>query len=203
MTDFQKLELMNEVVCFNERGPKKGIELSVVKKENCINFVYPTPFELHFSPMHLNFFLNHKKEYIQNMNGTDTDLAAHFTMIHEYGIVLYGEDIQKVFGSVPKKDFVNSIYKDIENATEEITYNPIYMTLNLCRVLAFLKEQLYLSKAEGGQWGIINLPCQFHDFILQVLESYQGEQMFQTDELLGIQFAEFMIKAIKYEMNKY
>lgn len=32
--------------------PRKGLEMSVVLEEDVRNFLYPTPFELHFSPLH-------------------------------------------------------------------------------------------------------------------------------------------------------
>ena len=46
ITDLQKLQFMNYVVEWNKTAPDKGIELSIVRKEYCQNFLYPTPFEL-------------------------------------------------------------------------------------------------------------------------------------------------------------
>ncbi|MGN6712483.1 hypothetical protein [Anaerocolumna jejuensis] len=54
------------------------------------------------------------------MKGEDKDLAAHFTIINRYGIVLYGEQIENVFGEVLKRDYVESIWSDVEGAREEI-----------------------------------------------------------------------------------
>lgn len=90
------------------------------------------------------------------MNGEDKDLAAHFTMIRKYGIVLYGEPVDSVFAPVPRENYIDSIYADIKNAKQDIMEDPVYITLNLCRVLAFLKDGLYLSKEEGesGAWNI-------------------------------------------------
>jgi streptomycin 3"-adenylyltransferase len=34
----------------------------------------------------------------------------------------------------------------------------MYLILNLARVLAFMKDGLVLSKREGGEWGLKNLP---------------------------------------------
>lgn len=87
------------------------------------------------------------------MKGTDKDLAAHFTIIKKYGIALYGMDIEKVFGNVPKEDYIDSIMCDIEEADEEILENPVYIILNLCRVAAFLKDGAITSKKQGGEWG--------------------------------------------------
>lgn len=51
--DIQKMEFMKQVVKLNEQASPKGLEISIVKREHCKPFVHPTPFELHFSPMHL------------------------------------------------------------------------------------------------------------------------------------------------------
>ncbi len=56
ITDAQKLQFMNYIVEMNKVAPGKGIELSIVKKEFCEHFIYPTPFELHFSKAHLQWF---------------------------------------------------------------------------------------------------------------------------------------------------
>lgn len=136
ITGVQKMEFMKQVVKLNEQASEKGLEISIVKREYCKPFVYPTPFELHFSPMHLQWFRENPENYVENMKGEDKDLAAHCTIISRCGIVLYGESVEDVFGEVSKKDYVESIWLDVEGAREEITDAPMYMTLNLCRVLA-------------------------------------------------------------------
>ena len=97
----------------NKAAPSKGIELSIVKEAYCKEFLYPTPFELHFSNMHLQWFRDNPKDYIQKMNGTDKDLAAHFKIIKKYGIALYGSQIDDVFADVPRNNYIDSILCDI------------------------------------------------------------------------------------------
>lgn len=181
LSDFRKLDFMREVVALNDIAPAKGIEISVVKREYCKPFVYPTPFELHFSPAHIERYRRSPEDYIRYMKGSDKDLAAHFTVINNCGKDLYGRDIQDVFGAVPKSDYIDSIYSDIQNAALDIRGNPVYVTLNLCRVLAFLKTGKCLSKLEGGKWGIDNL-----DFgcgvISEALECYGSERQMTADE---------------------
>lgn len=133
---------------YNKIAPSKGIELSIVKLEYCRHFLYPTPFELHFSNAHLQWYLDNPADYIRKMRGTDKDLAAHFTIIKAYGIVLYGAGINEVFADVPRNNYIDSIWADIEGARAEILENPVYIILNLCRVAAFLKDNLILSKKQ-------------------------------------------------------
>lgn len=43
-----KRKYMDMLIELNQKAPKKGIEMSIVKEEVCNSFIYPTPFELHF-----------------------------------------------------------------------------------------------------------------------------------------------------------
>lgn len=201
ISDKQKMELMNHIVVLNQQAPPKGLEISFVKREYCNPFVYPTPFELHFSPTHLKWFNDNPQSYIENMKGEDKDLAAHFSIINKYGIVLYGEKIKNVFAPIPKESYIDSIYADIENATEDIGEHPIYITLNLCRVLAFLKDGLYLSKEQGGKWGLEHLPDKYHSFIQDALECYATDKNMSADEENARLFAQEMINLIKWVLS--
>lgn len=91
-----KRQYMDMVVTLNREAPSKGIELSIVKETVCKSFIYPTPFELHFSIAHLNWYLSNPEDYIDKMNGTDKDLAAHFTIVYHRGKTLYGREIKSV-----------------------------------------------------------------------------------------------------------
>ena len=94
--------------------------MSVVLSNVCKHFVYPTPFELHYSNDHLNSCKYNLKEYCISMNGTDKDLEAHFTVINNVGYTLIGRTIPEVFGVISKNDYFDSIKVDIENAKEDI-----------------------------------------------------------------------------------
>lgn len=197
ITDNQKLKFMNEVVELNKAAPSKGIELSIVKEAYCKEFLYPTPFELHFSNGHLQWFIDDPAGYISKMYGTDKDLAAHFKIIKEYGIVLCGADIQEVFADVPRENYIDSIWCDIAGAKEEILENPVYVILNLCRVLAFLKNDLICSKKQGGEWALQNLPSEFQPLIADALESYASGNEMKSDEERAHKFADYMLQKIE------
>lgn len=189
------------------RCPKKGLEMSLVLEKDCRDFVYPTPFELHFSNAHkAGLFVGEAdgagtygvqsghgsraerlvsaaavREYCRRMNGTDKDLAAHFTVLRAVGITLCGKEIAEVFGEVPCAAYLDSIREDVSGAEDEIAGNPVYVVLNLCRVLAFLKEGLVCSKEQGGQWALRNLPGDFagRAVVERAAECYRtGEEFF-------------------------
>jgi predicted nucleotidyltransferase len=202
INDTQKMDFMRQVVKLNNRAPKKGLEISIVKREYCKPFVYPTPFELHFSPMYLRWFRDDPEDYIKNMNGEDKDLAAHLTIINYYGMILDGEKIENVFGEVPKKDYVDSIWCDVAGAREEILKDPTYVILNLCRVLAVLKENIYLSKQLGGEWGMRHIAKKYHPLISQALDCYKSNQIIQVDKKLAREFANEMLAIIAIYKEK-
>ncbi len=192
-----KRRFMEKVVSLNEKAPAKGIEMSVVKREFCENFVFPTPFELHFSPMHLARWEKDPAEYAAHFKGVDPDLAAHFTVLKARGAALCGEEPAKVFGEVPREAYWESIRSDVENAEEELPENPVYLTLNLCRVLAFRREGLVLSKAEGGEWAGKNLPASLHSFVKRAAEDYRGGAPFAPGREESASFARFMLEEIE------
>lgn len=197
ISNTQKIMLMKNIVFLNSKAPKKGLEISVVKKEYCNPFVYPTPYELHFSSAHLKWFNDNPNDYIEKMKGEDLDLAAHFTIIRKYGIVLYGERIEDIFAPVPEKDYFDSISSDIERAEDDILKQPIYVILNLCRVLAFVSEGLCLSKEDGGKWGIGHLPIEFHLIIQVALNCYSSDMEMIIEKNDAIIFARKMLQLIK------
>jgi streptomycin 3"-adenylyltransferase len=196
LSDMQKMEFMKQVVRLNEEAPAKGLELSIVKREYCNPVVYPTPFELHFSPMHLQWFRDNPQHYVEHMKGEDKDLVAHFTIIHRYGSVLYGEAIETVFGEVPQKDYMDSIWYDVESAREDIINEPVSVTLNLCRVLAFVKEDLCLSKQQGGEWGILHIDVKYRELISQAISCYTSKDIMVLEKELLFEFAEEMLLSI-------
>ena len=107
--DSVKRAFMDMVVELNSKGPAKGIEMSIVKQSACKPFVYPTPFELHFSVAHLDWYGKNPDDYISKMKGEDKDLAAHFTIINHRGKCLYGASIKDIFADVPVQDYIDSI----------------------------------------------------------------------------------------------
>lgn len=227
VNDPAKRQFMDMVVELNKQAPEKGLEFSIVKEEVCNPFVYPTPFELHFSVAHLNWYETNPEDYVAKMKGEDKDLAAHFTIIYHRGRVLYGKDIREVFARVSHEAYMDSIWCDIEAAGEDILDNPMYIVLNLCRVLGYKEEGLILSKKEGGEWMLDKLAagdrmgeektidaegggnaersfesvqCKekgFARLIRDALKEYTTGQKMEIQKNLAQGFAEYMLERIK------
>jgi len=173
-----------------------GIELSVILEACLSNFTYPTPFELHYSAAHRDRYRSDDSYLCGGFE--DPDLAAHIMITYFRGITLYGQPVKEVFEPIDSRYYVQSILGDVEDASEGILENPVYYTLNLCRVLLFLKEGRISSKREGGEWGAQALPLQYKDLIWKCLAEYKGTGglKFKPDPVLLTEFAGFMKREI-------
>ena len=196
LSDGEKRRFMDRLLDLDQGCPGKGIEMSIVLKDVCNPFVYSTPYILHYSRMHTEWYRRDPENYIRKMNGTDKDLAAHFTVIRSRGRCLYGLPVQDVFGEVPEQDYLDSIWEDVSGAAEEITENPVYLILNLTRALAYLKEKKVMSKKEGGEWGLQFLPEQYHPLIHSALQEYESGVDARYDRELAKSYAAYMLDQI-------
>ena len=197
-----KRDFMELVVECNKLAPAKGIEMSILTRQACKPFVYPTPFELHFSVMHLGWYRDAPDDYVAKMQGKDKDLAAHVTILRRRGKCLYGFPVSEVFGDVPKEAYMDSIWNDIAEAGEDIAEDTMYLTLNLARVLAFWKEGIVLSKQEGGEWALQNLPEKFHPLLFDALREYREGAEISYDTGLAKAYAEYMLAQMDSERSE-
>lgn len=191
-----KLQIMKATSKLNKIAPPKGIEMSIVLQEYCNNLKYPTPFELHFSNIHINWYKNDPGDYCNKMNGTDPDLAAHFVIIKKAGIVLCGSCIDEVFGDVPKEYYIESIKSDIEDAKTSIMDNPIYVILNLTRVFAYIRYELVLSKEQGAKWALNHVDIKYHDIIKKALICYQSRKQMSVERGEAEEYCDYMLNQI-------
>ncbi len=196
ITDAARRAFMDAVVELDARAPGKGIEMSVVTAAACGDFAHPTPFELHWSRMHADWYRRDPDDYIHKMRGTDADLAAHFTVIRGRGVCLRGAPIGEVFAPVPERDYVDSIWNDVCGAPEEIEGAPVYLVLNLARVLAYLEDGTVLSKREGGDWALARLPEVYRPLVRSALNAYGGATDAGIDPGLARRYAEDLLRRI-------
>ena len=202
LSDAEKRRFMDRLLELDNACPAKGIEMSIVTKGVCNQFVYPTPFILHYSRMHTEWYRRDPEDYIRKMNGTDKDLAAHFTVIRNRGRCLYGLPIPDVFGEVPEQDYLDAVWDDVSGAEEGIAETPLYLILNLARVLACLEEKKVLSKKEGGVWGLKFLPDQYRPLVRSALQEYESGDDVQYDRELAKSYAAYMLEQITRKRNQ-
>ena len=103
-----------------------------------------------------------------------------------------------MFGEVPEQAYTDSIWDDVSGAEEEITENPMYLILNLARVLAYLKDRKVMSKKEGGMWALEFLPEKYDPLIRSALREYESGEDVQYDGELAKEYAAYMLDQIMH-----
>ncbi len=193
----EKVRLMRALLALAPSAPPKGLEMSVVLRQECLRFRYPTPFELHYSNAHFTRCQADLAAYCVGMHGVDPDLAAHFTIVRAVGRVLYGKPISSIFGEVPREAYLQSILADVEDAPISIAQEPVYIILNLCRILAYAREGCFLSKAQGGCWASGHLPQIYAQTVSAALLNYEKGVPFAASLESLQSFASFMLERIR------
>ncbi|CAG7648567.1 Streptomycin 3''-adenylyltransferase [Paenibacillus solanacearum] len=179
----------------------RGLEFSIILAEHLDPFVYPTPFEYHYSA-------HHREKYRADANYVcggfaDADLASQLTVAYERGLTLYGQPLRELCPPIDKRLYAASILHDVEGFGQIMNgglppgLTPVYVVLNLCRVLYFMKEGAISSKREGGQWGLGELPQRYSRIIRSCLDEYSGqtEQCDIGDSEL-MDFVRYMLREI-------
>ncbi|MGG4143053.1 DUF4111 domain-containing protein [Paenibacillus algorifonticola] len=176
----------------------RGIELSIILEDYLLHFVYPTPFEFHYSDLHRE---NYQSDDNYICGGyDDADLATHIVVTYYRGIAVYGKAIREVFQPIDESFYIKSILYDVQNSATDIIETPMYISLNLCRVLFFLREGAVSSKKEGGDWGMRALPSEYHPIIERSLNEYSGiddKSEFNREQLT--EFAAYMLSEINQD----
>lgn len=192
----QKQRMIRVLMDMAPEAPQKGFEMSVVLRENCRSFVHPTPYELHYSIAHHEAYASDMLGHLERLHGVDPDLAAHFTVARAVGIALVGPEPAEIFAPVPWEAYWDSIRGDVKSAADDVLENPVYVALNLCRVLAAKREGVVLSKAQGGRWGLANLPQAWHLPVRAALKAYETGKGCDCEAQLMRNFAAMMLRQI-------
>lgn len=192
-----KMALAEALYALREEAPPAGFEMSVILEKYCRNTPYPVPFELHYSNAHLQAYQEDPRGFCQRMHGEDPDLTAHFLCLRAYGMTLQGPSIMRMFAPVRREDALRAILEDANGARAHFGERPCYYVLNLCRALAYKRENLVLNKRDGGEWALENLD-QAHQRVIQAaLNAYQAGRDMSYDAGLA---ESFCFEALK-ELN--
>ncbi len=159
-------------------GVPAPIELSVLSVADLHPWRHPAPYEFHYGEdwrdrTQAHLLTNTWPE--ADSTPTDPDLAAHLAVTLARGVSMWGPPAAEVLPTVPASDYIDSILADFRWGRDLLGVNPVYFVLNACRVRAFLAEGRYLSKDEGGAWGLRRLPEAHRPIIRQALRLYRGE----------------------------
>jgi GrpB-like predicted nucleotidyltransferase (UPF0157 family)/predicted nucleotidyltransferase len=169
----------------SDRRPLVGdLEMSVLRHADTANFHQPLPFEVHYSAEWKQATRDGKVDF--TISRTDLELAAFCTAVRARGVCLEGEPISDVFGPVPPQANRDAVLYDLAWILQgdRILDSPIYGILNCCRVLALEADgwARVLSKEEGGEWALANLPEQHRPMVAQALACYRSPEPVSADE---------------------
>lgn len=170
----KKMAFVKALYDLTPEAPPKGLEMSVILEACCRNTPYPIPFELHYSAGHRAAYERDPRAFCENMHGTDPDLTAHILELHGFGVTLFGRSIARSFDQVKREDALRAIRYDAMDAEKRLHDDPCYYVLNLCRALAYLREGKVLSKKDGGEWALKNLPQDHQRVIQAALNAYES-----------------------------
>jgi streptomycin 3"-adenylyltransferase len=155
------------------------LEVSFLSRADLDPWRYPTPFDYHFSG---------KSELHDR---TAVYFATEIANARACGVALVGPPPQDVFPPVPDEHFLDSIERDLAWARDHIDEEPGYAVLNGCRVVAFRREKVVMSKAEAGAWGARSAPERFHTLIAEAAAIYAGGQQGELDRPAVVAFVEW------------
>lgn len=193
----EKEALIQALLQLDALAPQKGLEMSGLLLSDCLHPRHPLPFWLHFSNAHKARAAENLTAYCQTMHGLDPDLAAHLTVTRSVGYPITGAPVAEVFAPIPRAAYLDSILQDVSDAAQDIHDNPVYIILNLCRVLAAARENLVLSKAQGGAWALDHVPAQHHPLIQRALNSYTAQAAYTPSPQEEDAFAAWMLDQIQ------
>jgi len=169
----QALRIAHRSLALHDAMPNpRGLEYSVLLEEHLRPFRYPTPLQLHYSDFHRERYRNDPTYLCGGME--DVDTASQLMVALQRGTCLFGEPLSSVCEPIKREYFVDSIYRDIEDAVHNIEQDPVYAILNLCRVLYYLEQGVLASKTEGGEWAMEALPDMYQPLIEASLAAYSG-----------------------------
>jgi streptomycin 3"-adenylyltransferase len=171
----QRKALASVMIKLAERAPAKGLEMSILTTEALTSFRHPTPYEFHFSNSWRERYTHGQFDFADD-HKVDADLAAHLTITRERGITLYGQPIELVVPDIPTRYYTESILGDANSVLADMSSDPVYSVLNLCRVWAYLEDGQITSKREGGEWALQHATPFQKDVIEQALAEYIGRQ---------------------------
>jgi streptomycin 3"-adenylyltransferase len=186
------IEYLKRVCSKNRR-----IELSIVCRDVVQHPEYPIMVDLHFEYWGDTF-----------ENEKDNEILSNLYTTKKRGFCVWGMPISDVFSQIPAENHLKSVTEDLVHTRkylhenpERVGYDPaVYWILGSCRILAFIREEKVLSKLEGGQWGLANLPKEHHGMVKQALSYYRGkrkEHVWNNEKLEA--FADYMTKVIQTE----
>lgn len=144
------------------------IEVSILPQKDIHNWRHPCPYLFHYSEYWRTFYEQSPEEQVKEQllhDHTDSDLAAHLTVLFHYGKSIFGKPIDEVFQPIPEEDYLDSLKREYHDCMNSIKEKPIYCVLNLLRIEYYFIHRKIISKHEAAQWGIAGNHAHRHESV--------------------------------------
>lgn len=149
------------------------LEISLLDVATLTAWVHPAPFYFHFSeswrtPMQ-TALTDPTYDWLAVRH--DPDLTAHLAVAHGHGLVVYGTC---TLPAPHAADAMAAVWYDIAAAPDQVIAEPVYVILNLCRTLHWLRTGEVLSKGAGGRAILPELSGEARAVVVAVLAMRDG-----------------------------
>jgi hypothetical protein len=119
------------------------------------------------------------------------------------GVVLYGPAAELFVPEITPEILFQALKREVAYLREEISEKPdsewrdvpsyrVYAVLTLCRILYSFRKGTIVSKPRAARWAIDHLPDEWHDLILQALETHAARRSSEIPLFPIEQFIDFV-----------
>ena len=178
LTVAERLRFVEEMRALSEEGPAKGIEVSVLTEKELIEGSHPYVTECHYSPFWDEYVREAGWENWDDESRRDEDITSHIFNLRQRGIVLEGPEITALFPVISRETFTESIAYDEHDAPVDM----VDSVMNLCRYHCFLRSGELLSKEEGLQRMLPELPA-YEAFLRRILREFYAGTVYLDEAL--------------------
>lgn len=175
----ERLRFVEEMRALSEEGPAKGIEVSVLTEQELIEGEHPYVTECHYSPFWDEYVREAGWENWDDESRRDEDITSHIFNLRQRGIVLEGPEITVLFPDISRESFMESIAYDEHDAPVDM----VDSVMNLCRYHCFLRSGALLSKEEGLQRMLPELPG-YEAFLRTILREFYAGTVYLDEALI-------------------
>lgn len=198
LTKRQHLQLATLVLGVS--GLPAPLEISVLDRALLTTWVHPAPFYFHYSEDWREAMQVALADdaHVWIHQRTDADLSAHMVIAHHHGILVYGQAAMPL--PTPQQALA-AVWYDIEHAESQVTADPDYVILNLCRTIRWLEHGEVHSKGSGGMAMVPELSEPARTVVNRMCALRRGEviQMPDANELRAV--AHLLLERIRGQMT--
>jgi predicted nucleotidyltransferase len=165
------------------RPLRAKLEITFLTRAQLDPWRYPSPFDYHLSGSS------------EVHDGRGVDIATEVTNARTASVTLLGPPADELLPEVPAADYLDCIVRDIHWARARAD-EPVYMVLSCCRALAFSRTRRVMSKAEGAEWAMRELPREFRELAEQALAAYRSDTQDEVDVEEALRLSEWVEAAL-------